>query len=170
MMQEQQAALTEKLFEAFSKQLRPIPAVARHLNEGAGAAIQAQQKAAEAAEAWSAVQEEVVDDIEEALSDLDGELSRVESEEDPLTRMQGLIRCRDKKDVLSVVMQQTKAEAASHLEGGAEEAAIQMTAVSGKLESVRSRADSMIADELRVLRGALESMEALLHENMAKLN
>jgi len=127
-------------------------------------------RAEEEAQAWGTVHDELVVDIAEALDVLSTEISKVEIEEDPLVRMQGLIRCRDKKEVLGVVVAQTEAEAAAHLDGGEREAAMQMKPVVCQLASVSIRADALIQDELRVLRGALESMEALLHENLAKLN
>lgn len=124
----------------------------------------------EAKHAWAAVQDELVVDIAEAVNELNTELSSVEGEDDPLVRVQGLIRCRDKKEVLGVVMAQTQTEASAHLDGGVQEAAILMKPVSSRLADVSSRADALIQDELRVLRGALESMEALLHDSLAKLN
>jgi len=127
-------------------------------------------KSVEEKHAWALVQDELVADIAEAIDELKGELSSVESEDDPLVRMQGLIRCRDKKEVLGVVMAQTKAEASVCLEGGAHEAAMLMQPVSDQLEGVSSHTDALVQDELRVLRGALESMEALLHDSLAKLD
>jgi len=120
--------------------------------------------------AWAVVQDELGADIAEAIDELNSELSSVESEDDPLVRMQGLIRCRDKKEVLGVVMAQTKAEASAYLEGGAYEAGMLMQPVSDQLEGVSSHVDALVQDELRVLRGALESMEALLRDSLAKLD
>ena len=45
-----------------------------------------------------------------------------------------------------------------------------MQPVSDQLEGVSSHVYALVQDELRVLRGALESMEALLRDSLAKLD
>ncbi|KOO29811.1 hypothetical protein Ctob_015055, partial [Chrysochromulina tobinii] len=169
-LKNQQGLFIMKLTKELEERLKWTAAHADQLKDGAIAAMDTRRRAEEEAQAWGTVHDELVVDIAEALDVLSTEISKVEIEEDPLVRMQGLIRCRDKKEVLGVVVAQTEAEAAAHLDGGEREAAMQMKPVVCQLASVSIRADALIQDELRVLRGALESMEALLHENLAKLN
>ena len=70
--------------------------------------------------AWDCVQGEVGEELADALEEYGAELREVEAEQDPLMKLQGLIRCKDKKAALATVGKQIEEEAAEQegLRGG----------------------------------------------------
>lgn len=126
------------------------------------------QRAVAEREAWGGAQDELVDEISDALQCLSDELDEVAAEQDPLIRLQGLVRCKDQQMKLAVVAKQITEEAAEHAgsRGGAEAT----EEFDEALNAVNARTGQLVADELQLLREAIQSLEMNLRDNLDKLN
>lgn len=141
-----------------------------------GVQAQAQQqlvearRAAEERHTWGEVQEEVLAELQEALDELEAEVARVASADDPLLRLQGLIRCKDRRDALSQVSKQTTAECAHVMQAGFSDADSVMVPIVEQLERVTSKVDATVAEELGTIRSAIAGMEALLRNHIEQMD